>query len=63
MTIRKISKCYDASSTQYVVLGTLGAIVAVFFMDSDGLVYKIHYLTPYPSDQRDILEAIKKYAS
>lgn len=63
MTIRKISKCFDGSSTQYIVQGTLDAIVAVFFRDTDGLVYKIHYLTNYPSDQREILEAIQKYVA
>lgn len=63
MNIRKISKCFDGGSTQYIVQGTLDAIVAVFFRDRDGLVYKIHYLTPYPSDHREILEAIKRYVA
>lgn len=59
MKIRKISKCFNGDSTQYIVISTLDAIVAVFFKDSKGTIYRIHYLTSLPHEQHDIQEAIK----
>ena len=59
MKIRKISKCFG-DSTQYIITGHCNAIVAVFFKDNHGLIYRVHYLTQTPSEIRRIQEMLSQ---